>query len=505
MPKVPWVSEGAEKVIADWEKVTGKVRQGTDANKQFTRAQQELDQVTRRMLRETETGQERVNRKLDEAKRLHIAGKLSVQELNQVTSRLTVTNERTFGRSAVTKLGSFAAGYVSVGAAIGLVSRALQTAEQDAQRAADTIANSLQQFGELQQLGGDFTKNKEFALSLLQRGAITEGELGQAANISFALTSAGFTDPEKEVLARAAESQFVSVPKLAEFGGGLRKYQRTFGEAETGDLEAVFRKAIAASEVAQSDIPTILTASTQFGGEAKAGGLSDEEAMAAFLAIEQRAPNPKVASTRMRSLLNEIQKRGLGKGSFQETLSGIDARISSGETAFDVLGESRAVSGFRNIMEGRQFVGEQTEALRQAQGIDLIGQRAEGVRQDPELGPALSRRRAEGGLAFGRIMRDSARENLFDTIRAEQVNKLESGNFIDRMMQYPVRAMYGVNDFLDREGGIIREASAGNVPGQSADTQRQAQEYLRRMAESSEQQVRILEDQSRNGNLGRQE
>jgi hypothetical protein len=242
------------------------------------------------------------------------------------------------------------------------------------------------------------------------------------------------------------------------------------------------------AEVAQADATRVALAATEFGGQAAALGLGDETAAAAFLAIERVSKNEDTAATQLRSLLDQVDKKGLSKGSLPATINAIQARIASGETAFDVLGETRAVQGFRNLRKELPFFQQQEQLLQRANVQDLAAQRGGRLLSDPVFAAGVARQQAEGLQAIAEEQRHAVRENLFDAARASRRAALTRSGRMGGAGQVEMLA-WAAADVLGLERPVLREQMFQERMGRnnfSPELERQLGDFLGRQTQALE-------------------
>jgi hypothetical protein len=366
-----------------------------------------LELAAKRIVDANLSPQERYNQKLELMARAVKAGKLSMEDAEKTAGRLRKkldeagqAGEKTFGVQAVDRIAGYAAGLFGVQQVAQAVSSAFRDVEQRAQRAGDAIFGSLGAFGELQQVS---TSQADFNQLVGQaRGLVGPvfgaGQEGQAADLVFALRNAGYSQAEIGFITKLGTSRQVRPENLQQTAEGLKKFQDIFGVSEAGNIQGIGRKVFAAAGETQASFSQVAAASTLFGSEAKALGISDEEALAAFVAVEKQSPGVEEAATRLRSLFSQIIKKNLGKGTLSETLGSLGKR---GKSGIDLLGETRAAAGFNILtgVEGQGVFQQQLRNITAAQTSDIIESRRF-LQGDRQLQSAQERAIAEGQAAI---------------------------------------------------------------------------------------------------------
>lgn len=453
-----------------------------------------LERAAKRIVDANLTPLERYNRSLDTMARAVKAGKLSMDDAEKTAARLRSkldeagqSGKTAFGAAAVDSLLSYAQGMVGISAAIGGISQAFRQVETDAQSAADRVFGSLGAFGELQQVATspqDFQRLAGQARGFVSSGVFAPEQMAQAADFVFALRNAGYTDAEMSFIGQLGSSKQVKPENLQKVAEGLKKFQNIFGAKQAGTIEQVAQKVFSAAGTMQTDFAPAATAATLFGSEAAALGYSDEEALAAFVAIEQQSPGAEEAATRLRSMLTQIQKQGLNKGSLSATVTDLVAKVRRGRSAISLLGETRAAAGLNILsgVEGSRTFTQQIGSITAAQNQDLIGTQRF-LDSDPVLRAARVRGIAEGGLAQSQEQLYAEKEALFDAVRAETKKYFtDRGDSIGSVF---TGMMYGITDFFGNENSALRQA--GTSGRLSRDLNAAITDYLRRIEENTSQ------------------
>lgn len=282
------------------------------------------------------------------------------------------------GGSALRDLGLLAVGYAGVTKAIGLMSAALEESNRIRQEAAQIGMQSAGGLGSLAQLATsaqDAKKLRGLARQTFKEGAT--GSLDEAANLVFALSSAGALD-ERETFSSMAAADVIKDPaKMASATAALRT---AMGDKETGNLRTIASKAIAASTGGKSSVEDLLEAAARSGVAANALEVSDEELLAAT-AVVSNVRGAAEAGTQVSALLRSAVKKGEFKG---VGLPGIlDAIAGKGMTDAELIeyfGTDEAAAAFGTLQTNRgKFAGllgetgqaNTTDRVAQAIGYNL--------------------------------------------------------------------------------------------------------------------------------------
>lgn len=343
------------KAFQDLDKAIDKTEKSLELT---TREAKKLETAAGRIVKQNEAPLERYNRKVAETAKLVKQGTLSYEQAQAAVSRYGQQLQRAeqrsqgvWGQQAMAGLQSLVGGYTSVAGAVGLISLALRKVEQENQRVADSFFNGLGSIGELQQVSSneaEFSKNLGFARSLVRRGIFSE--IGQAADFTFATTSAGYTDDEKEYLARIGERKQIRPDNLTGFAASARKAQNLFaGES----LQAAGDKLLVASGFTQATISETAQAIPSLTAGAKALGYDPNTTLAQLVGGEETAPNIDIAKTEQAALLTAILNKGLSTGTLIGTVDALRQRELAGENISQLLGNVRAFRGYSALAGGQ--------------------------------------------------------------------------------------------------------------------------------------------------------
>ena len=486
---------GAVKAIGDLQKA---IKKGDEELKKTTKSAKGLEQQARR-INEQADPQRRYNRQIDQLALLVKKGEVNLREANIVAAKYGQRLERAgragkeaFGQRVAGPLNSMIGRFASAAAVVGTITAALRDAEAQAQQTADSVFRSLDAFGELQQVSENpeaFAKQVGFARSLVARGIVSPENRELAADIAFQLTSAGFTDSEKEILASAAEAKQIRSSGIVGFGGALRKAQGLFGGAEGISVADIADRILSTSAATQANATQTALASAQFASASQSLGFNGDASLAALVLVEEKAKNIDEAATQVANLFDAIDKGGLSKGTLAETVDFIQSRIESGEGAFDILGNKRAVKGFRAIASQRSLLQPEIDRIANSQGA--LG-RQRFIESDPILRSAALREAAQGRLASQTEAIAAEKENLFEVVAAERkaVRREELGTLGAAILGYAER----LDDFLGREEASFVSALRGDSI--SPETRRVLEDYLQRTAAATERAAAAVESNS---------
>lgn len=474
----------------DFAKAVDKIG---DAATSSVREMNALEKAAKRLVDQNLTPQEKYNQKLEFMARAVKAGKMSMEDAERTAGRLRTKFDdlsksglRAFGNQAVSDLASYALGFVGISSAIGAVSTALQQMSTDSQQAANRVFGTIGAFGELQQVA---TSDKDFLKLAGQarglRGVFGPDNQAQAADFVFALRNAVYSDSEVAYITKIGMSKQVKPESMTTLAEGLKKSQDVFGKKEAGSLEQVANKIFVAANVMQTNFAQAALATTEFGSQSKELGFSDEESIAAFTAVEKQTKNTEEAGTRMRSFLTQVSAKKLSKGTFAETIKSLSARMARGESAHDIVGETRATAALNILagVEGQQVFNEMVPALTAANTQDVIGSRRF-INKDPLLSAAIARQQEEAESAGHSEDLDAERQNLGAAVlsarRRRARDKLgKLGAFLDILGS-------NTSGKLTTNQQLIEGEAFGGFQNVTPETRATIENYLRRIAENTD-------------------
>ena len=387
-------AEQTEKKLTKAERAARRLAEQADPTKKHARQMRELAVAVNQgglEMRHAETHAIRYQKRLEGAGQ---AGKQS------------------FGPQALSQLMSYAGGFISVGAAVGTATKFLADMEAQAEAAKNRIHESLDALGQLQQLE-NFNQNKKFVDELVSRGAVSNKQ--QGAELAFAFDSSGLTKQDKDFFAyKVLRERFISPSEGAETVSTVKKAQDAFGYAT---FEEAFVKLVQASGGTAANIPKISENAPKFGFAFRQLGFQGDAGLAALELAEKASPNAEIAATNLNSLIVQLEKEGLAKGTFLETINAINKRVEGGEALTTIIKEGKARNAFRFFDEASEQAafneskGGISTALERGVFVNRVG----GLRADPRTGAALLAEEAKNSREVQLEQLDARKEALFDT------------------------------------------------------------------------------------------
>lgn len=379
-------------------------------------------------------------------------------------------------KTAGDEIVAMAQKFTSAAAILATVVATLKKVEDTAQAAADRVAGSVGSFGELQQVSRtpqEFAANVGRARGMVSTGVVGKDQADLAANIVFSMVSAGYTEEEKDYIEQLGRTRFVKPEGLLGLAEGLQKYRRTFGAQDAGTLPEVTDKVIQAAGTAQASIPDTMKGLLESAEGASNLGMSDEQMGAGWLAVESLSANPDLATTKYRSLLNQLykKKRELWRGNLGDSVADLQRREKAGANIFKILEEGRAVEAYVDITKTQEFMAQQEQLLGQAPSQKLFETQSGFLLQDKQLAAADRQMKSEGALAVTEQEMYAEKESLFASYRAAKKNAIlkRSGPFLGGIKNVIEDAFDTALDYTNMEWLEIgrqprRPAPAAPVP-----------------------------------------
>lgn len=421
----------------------------------------------------------------------------ALKDAARAAKEAELADKRAFGPTALAMITNYAAGWLSVGSAIGVVTAAWRNAEQAAQQAVQNSMSSLASLGEIAQLTDDPQKAIEiasFGKELIRRGIFKPSEGDAAYRLAFDLENAAYTPEEKDFLLQVGESRMVRSGGLLEMGSQLRKVQDIFGVKETGSLENIMDKLILAANETIAGLSEVGVTVPDWASSAKRLGITDEEALAGFVAIEKQSKNPEVASTKFRSLMDQIESKDLiVNNDLTDTMEAIRQRVEKGERLVDILPESRARSAATDLFGSLEYEKQTVSALDYVTLLStkmnsetglFAKQRNVMFEADPTFRAGVAAERSAGKLASVDEML-AERQSLFNAVRDEDLAYTQQnyGSLVRGLKE----SHYWLMDAMGAEDRMIREgARYGDRYDFDSKTVEDLKEYMRRTAEGIE-------------------
>ncbi len=469
-----------------------------DGYNDSAKAARGLEKAADRIVRSNEGPQERYNRKMAELAKLVKAGKLSMDDAEKAAARYRMQMERVgaagekaLGPSMLGNIGKIGVALGGLSGAIAGIKQILTDVENRSQGAADSLYTAYADFGEMQQISKspeEFAANVAEARTLVQRGIVGKDDYKGATAAVTNLRNAGFSDEEREFLYGLADEGQVKGESLVDFGGSLRKSQAVYGGKIS--LQKM------ADRIKRTSVETMASASetakgtVQFSASAEALGYSGDDVLAAFALVDEKSKDINDAGVKLGALFRAIDAKGLDKGTIDATLDFIKSQKDAGKTEYELLGDSLAVTAYRNIQTQREMLGPLSNEIGRSDGSFEASRFIDKV---PELRAMRQKRRSEGALADSDAAY-SEKETLMDTVGNELFKARRDQGFTS--LDVYVRSM--VRGALDKTGDEdLYFKSVKNSKDLTPETQLAVQDYLRRTAEAAERTAKAAEASAR--------
>ncbi len=403
MPSVSFDTDVSQALKAhnDLADAIGELAEGYEDS---AKAAKGLERAAERIVRSNEAPQERYNRRVAELARLQKAGKLTMEEAEKAAERYrrqldraSDSGQRAFGPSMLGNIARMGAALGGLSGGIAAIKQILSDVEERSQGAADSLYEAFGDFGEMQQISAtpeEFAANVAEARSLVRRGLIAKNDYKGATAAVTNLRNAGFSDEDREFLYGLVDEGQVKGESLVDFGGSLRKSQAVYG----GNIS--LQKM--ADRIKRTSVETLASAAetakatVQFSASAESLGYSGDDVLAAFALVDEKSKDINDAGVKLNALFRAIDAKGFDKGTLRETLDFINAQKAGGKTDYALLGDSLAVTAFRDIQSQRDILGPLANEISRSDGSFESSRFIDKV---PELRAARQKRRSEGALA----------------------------------------------------------------------------------------------------------
>lgn len=500
----PALKEEAErlKALADKQKEYAAAAERT-AQKQkqlATDSQKAADSLKRQgeaMKQSLETPMERHKRQLLEIGKLYRSGAVDketfIRQSRKLKTELDGTNvalEKTekaglgaFGTAMLANVSGMVTGVFSLGTAVALVVDNFQKVDATAKQAAESVLNSLGSIGDLQLISDDpkdFLKNIGRARDIVKRGITGETE---AYGIAGALKVGGFSDDEVNTVLDRAQARQIRPDQIEDTIRSGKKVANLYaGQGLT--FPQILDKLGVASGPGDSTSGEFATASTKWAQQNSMLGFGGDEGLAAQMIIEKQAGSIDMAGTQLGEFMNQVMKRGLGKGTIEETVKNLDLMVAGGKSTSELLGEGNAIKAYSSLSRDLQKMGGYQSDLAGATGfmdaknyIDL----------DPDARAALFASEAAGNRTDAE--RPLARQqNLFNAVRDQAVSRMQrDGTAKQAAWEQQVAEKA---DYWNEERQYINSRfEMGNMP---ASLQKETGAYLMETAADGSERARIM-------------
>jgi len=355
------------------------------------------------------------------------------------------------GKEGSSSLLSLAAGWVSVGAAIGLAKRAIGSFMEMQRQAAEGLKTSEEAMGRLVTVSGGKQAEMARMTAAVRASRMEEGMSKlDAAELQFVLESTGF---QKE---RATFASLYKLVKPGPMALSVSRLHKAMGAAEVGTPRQALAKTLAAAWKADVFPEELGEAAAAAAASVKRLGASDEQFLAA-LATASAQVGPQQAGTGIGRFADVMVKKGF-QGDLTAALRLVQQKkIPKAKLQQWLGGNVRATKGLEIMAASMPEIEKTAAYLTQVHEDvgterDLVTGFVRVRERDKTLG--LTRRaRIEAERA---LVKKEEKEGGPELTRQEQTSLLEHRGLL--MHQDPLRAsllmvaekLTGCSDILDR-------------------------------------------------------
>jgi len=440
----------------------------TRASNKLTNEQKKLAREAKRVYDDTRTPQERHLQKMEQLNRLVRKGAIdqdtyrrAVGQSQQQLQQAGQAGEKAFGPAALGKLANYAMGFVSVGGAIALATRALRAHEEKLEAVAQKQRDAFQTGGALYQLDEAAAPQRMAQAAELYMAGATQSQ-AEAERVMFQLESAGAVQERKFVgrLAIVGGEQGVAglIAEAAKLEDAFR------GGDDVGTYKERLSKAVAAAgPVKKAGMAELMAATTKAAGAAGTMGLRDEELFAA-VSLVARVYGPDEGATAIsRMLENLATKRPELKGKPLQEMMQILRAEKMTEKEKVTLMQARGMRAYR-ILDPEAVQGS-VEMVEAGQRGEIIDRKIDEARKNARLRAILERRKAKAKLEVAYGDEASMQELSDSLLDIEERERLEWGQgrialSINRWINRKVRAVRGPEAFAESALGPLERHAA---------------------------------------------
>jgi len=438
----------AQQLLAAQKQVAQGAANVTNEYRTATQESARLSSVATRAWNETRTPLEKYNAKLQDLGTLLRKGKLDQETYNRAVEQAgdryrKATDSAGKLNAVMSSLATSAAGFLSVGAAISFVTRALEEANQQAEVAAESLRQGIASRNELAQvLDSMGTADEQIAAFMTRGGAGNRRQL--ASQSVFEMQSAGLAG-DMDTFLQVGRSGLVAADALPAVIGAIKSLQVAFGEQEAGKSKAILSKALAAGAVAKGSMQDVVTATSSAGADAASLGLSDEETMAAIAVLSVPLGSVDTGGRHAAALFRELKKGGF-KGSLSQALDMMQKRMAGGETVMQILGSENAeASKAANLLlTNRQPLASLTAGVQAGNTGAALQAKLSLLEADPQARALASTMAAQGAVDIART-RMGQREALYSSLMesSDELQRLTGSGPVSRLFMRMQQAMPG--------------------------------------------------------------
>lgn len=465
------IDANAAQALAEFDKLVRKeneVADGQDKIGEKSRSaaadERRLGNLRAKLLRETDTAQEKFKRRLTESAKALKGVENSEKRLGRVRDKLTAeyledlrrekqelgeVGDASEGAFNVGPVDGFVGGLVSVGAATSKILEALSDIRAETKEAAAELLDLAPSSGSLVQLAGADRAKRDALFDasdkIFASGGVRSRE--EANQLTFELDSGNLL---KDL---GFFSQLAIIDNASELAKSVGLINEGFrGGDAVGDSVDVVSKAFAGASPATGVSPSQIAEGVAISARSAARfDLTDEELFAAVSRVAQSTGSGTKAGTQVNSLLTSLTRRGLadelrGEG-FGAILNAVEEAATTQEELVKFLGNDEAAKGF-GVLQDRDAFRARVGEIGRAQAIDLASLAIGNALDDPRIRTAVERQAAEAldqitkddrGVSFNSAETDLRLQTAFD--RADGRGEVDI--FFDRQADSLRRFVFG--------------------------------------------------------------
>lgn len=432
----------ARQKLADQSGATERLRQKEQElerqQQELVRTQKELEAAGKRTWEATRSPLERYTQRIAELRRQLQGGAIDQETFGRAAAKAQQELDESgkSGESSMSGLASAGkAAAAAITAAFALASQAVADMRQTADEAAAAMQAARPAGGQLAQVAStpeELADLRAKAEGLFAAGAAPD--LSSAQNAVFTMASTGQLG-EYDLWRDVASSKLVSdaTPAME----AINTLRAAMGAEETGDVRGMLSKALMAGKEGTGTMEQIIQAASVAGTSGSALGLRDEEMLAAIELMSQSSGGAAQAGTLLQRLLGKIERAATAAETAEEGESPLSAEdttlLRSGTLAqkLDVIQRSGGMDSeffaeffadteqrkaFRLLEQDQEKYSRYLGEIDQAAAQDVVGQRIDVARSDPQLAAAREAERSKARELLTREEMGTA-ANLADAVQ----------------------------------------------------------------------------------------
>ena len=311
---------------------------------------------------------------------------------------------KSMGARFAMDLKAMALGYIGIGAAVAIASKALAKMNEIRERGAKRAKTAESSLQKLVQLSGGDTEELQYMMAGVRETSASQGvSLERAAGLQFALESNQAAGYRKRF---GKTFQLLDDPAVAVESAAT--LQKAMGRGETGDLGQVLNKLFAAAAVSKTTVEQLGPAASQAAKSVGRLGGTDEEFLASLSQLSRSTKDVGVAATQIQSFADAILKRGIKADGLLDAARQIQAMGIPDAKLQEFFGRKEGTKGFLNLVDQAGAIRGTTADLNRIDAErgenDLLGRLMKARASDPLLDQLRRGRIAEApGNTFGAI------------------------------------------------------------------------------------------------------